>query len=61
LNPFEERFKLSRLSSMVMEVGMFPLRLLDEKSIWVRLEWMNFGRKPVRLVLEMVKVLSFFM
>jgi hypothetical protein len=46
---------------MVMEEGMFPLRLLDEKSIWVRLEWMNFGRKPVRLVLEMVKVLSFFM
>lgn len=60
-NSFEERFKLSNPSSMVTEVGMLPLRWFPDKSTWERLECIYLGRLPVRLALEMVKDLSFFM
>ncbi|WVY94438.1 hypothetical protein V8G54_033526 [Vigna mungo] len=57
----EERLRSWRESSMVMEGGMLPLRRLLEKSMKVRLEWRWPGRDPVRLALEMVRVLSLVM
>lgn len=49
LSQFNDKFKVSRFSSNVTEVGIFPLSLLPEKSIWVRLRLRCLGTKPVRL------------
>lgn len=40
---FDERFKNSRFSRSVTELGILPLSLLPEKSTWVRLRFKCLG------------------
>lgn len=60
MRPLDERFKLTRFSRRVMELGIFPLSILPEKSTWVRFKLKCLGTLPVRLACEMVTDLSFF-
>ncbi|KAL6952889.1 hypothetical protein U1Q18_043960 [Sarracenia purpurea var. burkii] len=53
-SPFDERFKNRRFSRQVIELGIFPLRLLPDKSMW-------YDCMPVTLTatLETVKSVRF--